>query len=87
MYTEYNDTSNVNEIQKERNDFLNRLSKIKSNMNSENTLILSVLGESPYAEMVGVINIPYCQNPELYNNQGCIWYPGAYLPLKQPSSL
>lgn len=36
--------------------------------------------------MVGDVNIPYCQNPELYNKKGCIWYSGAYLS-KQPDSL
>lgn len=36
--------------------------------------------------MVGDVNIPFCQNPELYNKKGCIWYSGAYLS-KQPDTL
>ncbi len=35
-------------------------------MNAKNTLILSVVGESPYAEFTGDVNIPYCQNSTEY---------------------
>jgi hypothetical protein len=31
-------------------------------MNSKNTIILAVVGESPYAEFAGDVGIPYCQN-------------------------
>jgi len=56
-------------------------------MNSKNTLILSVVGESPYAEMVGDINIPYCQNHSMYQGDGCIWWPSTYSPPIQSKTL
>ena len=31
-------------------------------MNAKNTLILAVMGESPFAEFAGDVGIPYCQN-------------------------
>jgi beta-glucosidase len=56
-------------------------------MTSKNTLILSVVGESPYAEMVGDVNIPYCQNQSVFGGDGCIWWPSTYSPDIQPHTL
>jgi beta-glucosidase len=56
-------------------------------MTAKNTLIISVVGESPYAEMVGDVNIPYCQNQSVFSGDGCIWWPSTYSPDNQPKSL
>ena len=45
-------------------------------MNSENTLILATVGESPYAEMTGDVGIPYCQGED---HDGCLYFPNAYI--------
>ena len=47
-------------------------------MNSSNTVILSVLGEMPFAEMKGDVGVPYCTNKPLYY-VGCL-YGNAYNP-------
>ena len=41
-------------------------------MNSKNTLILAAVGESPYAEMIGDVGIPYCQNMTVLGKEGCL---------------
>jgi hypothetical protein len=41
-------------------------------MNSRNTIIIGAFGEFPYAESVGDINIPYCQES---GNQACLYNP------------
>ena len=55
-------------------------------MTSKNTIIVGVLGESPYAESAGDVNIPYCHG--IFGSDGCR-YDGSnpYLPEKQRSSL
>lgn len=42
-------------------------------MNSKNTLILSVVGESPYAEFNGDVGIPYCMNETVLPKDGCMY--------------
>ena len=56
-------------------------------MNAKNTLIISVVGESPYAEMVGDVNIPYCQNQSIFAGDGCLWWQNSYSPNLQPKTL
>jgi len=56
-------------------------------MTSKNTLIISVVGESPYAEMVGDINNPYCQNKTFFGKAGCIWWASTYSPPMQSNTL
>jgi hypothetical protein len=58
-------------------------------MNYKNTLILGVVGESPYAEFKGDINIPYCQNQTILGGIGCLYdtIGHPYLPPKQKGSL
>lgn len=84
QYTTFTDTT---KIALEREKYLESLKTLRKNMNSKNTLILSVVGESPYAEMVGDINIPYCQNHSMYQGDGCIWWPSTYSPSTQGNSL
>ena len=56
-------------------------------MNSKNTLILGVVGESPFAEFAGDVNIPYCVNDT--GEGGCMYYysGNAYVPDKQRTTL
>lgn len=62
-YTTFTDTT---KISIERTKYLKGLKTLRQKMNAKNTLILSVVGESPYAEFIGDVNIPYCQNPTEY---------------------
>lgn len=58
-------------------------------MNSKNTLILAVMGESPYAEFNGDVGIPYCQNQTIFGGDGCLYDDqiNPYMPDKQKASL
>lgn len=86
VHPEYTTFTDTTKIAIEREKYLESLKTLRKNMNAKNTLILSVVGESPYAEMAGDVNIPYCQNRLLYP-QGCIWWPGTYSPTTQPNDL
>ena len=83
-YTTFTDTT---KIAIEREKYLESLKTLRKNMTAKNTLILSVVGESPYAEMVGDINIPYCQNHSIYGGDGCLWWPSTYSPPIQSKTL
>ncbi len=50
----------MSSVQATRNDFLNNLNQLSSNMTKDNTVIVGVLAENPYAEMVGDVNSVYC---------------------------
>ena len=58
-------------------------------MNSRNTLILSVVGESPYAEFSGDVGIPYCMNDTVISDKGCLYDDNSnpYMPDNQRQSL
>ncbi len=58
-------------------------------MTPANTVILGVLGEPPYAEFKGDINIPYCVNQSVLGGVGCLYdnIGHPYLPTKQRTSL
>lgn len=83
-YTTFTDTLKINI---EREKYLESLRTLRKNMNSKNTLILSVVGENPYAEMVGDINIPYCQNKSIFAGDGCLWWQNTYSPAVQSNTL
>lgn len=42
-------------------------------MNSRNTIILAVEGESPYAEFSGDVGIPYCMKETVISDKGCLF--------------
>ena len=54
-------------------------------MTAKNTVVIGVLGETPYSEMCGDVNIPYCQNKSF--SQGCSYFPNSYLPELQKELL
>jgi beta-glucosidase len=54
-------------------------------MTAKNTLIIGAIGESPFAEMCGDVNIPYCQNSSY--GQGCSYFPNSYTPDNQRNTL
>ncbi len=58
-------------------------------MNSKNTIILAVMGESPYAEYSGDVGIPYCVNASILSGDGCLYQNGInpYMPQKQRANL
>jgi hypothetical protein len=47
------------------------------NYTPENTIIIGVLAESPYAEMAGDINNLYCYPG---SKEGCLYGGNSYLP-------
>src|ERR1700733_13723411 len=76
IYPNYSSFTNEASILSERETFLNQLKNIRNNMTSRNTLIIGVVGEVPYAESAGDINIPYCQNhtgPDDVPAPGCLY--------------
>ena len=58
-------------------------------MNSRNTIILAVAGESPYAEFSGDVGIPYCMKETVISDKGCLFdnSDNPYLGDKQRESL
>lgn len=65
---------------------MSRLNELR--VNSQNTLIVGTLAESPYAEFMGDINNSYCKDTIL-PVEGCLYNSHAdpYMPLQQKSSL
>jgi len=65
---------------------LSDLKTKRKDMNSRNTLVIGTLGEFPYAESDGDINIPYCKEQD---NPGCTYYTGQnpYAPMEQLKTL
>lgn len=61
LYPNYSSVTNEISINSDRNSYINTLKNLTRNMNSRNTLIVGVVGEVPYAESAGDVNIPYCQ--------------------------
>lgn len=57
-------------------------------MHANNTVILGVLGESPYAETSGDVGIPYCKG-SILSQDGCLYNPdlNPYLPQNQRTLL
>lgn len=55
-------------------------------MNPTNTLILGVVGESPYAEFSGDAGVPYCEQE---GAEGCLYTSifNPYLPTKEKTNL
>ena len=42
-------------------------------MNADNTLILAVVGEPPFAEFAGDVGIPYCKKDGDLSGEGCMF--------------
>ena len=76
----YPDTKDLTSVSKIRVEFLKNLSGRKD-LNSGNTVIVGVLGESPYAEFMGDINNKYCYNTVKFV-EGCLYnfHINDYLP-------
>jgi len=59
-------------------------------MDATNTLIIGVISENPYAEWMGDINNPFCQDPNAYDEYGCMYinsWLNPYLPDTQPNNI
>ena len=88
VYPNYTTFQEQTRVDIEREQFLNELKTLKKNMHANNTIILGVLGESPYAETSGDVGIPYCKNTVL-SGDGCLYNPdlNPYLPQNQRTLL
>ena len=84
FHTTYSDPTDMNEVETKRNDLLNTIGQNRHLMNADNTVIIGVLAESPYAEMMGDINNPMCAR-----GFGCLYsiLQNAYMPDTQRSTL
>jgi len=89
VYPEYSSHTETVKIDVEREEFLNKLKTLRKKMNSKNTVIIGVLGESPYAEFAGDVNIPYCNKETVLGKEGCLYddMDNAYLPDNQRTTL
>lgn len=73
----------------EQEQFLTELKNQLPDMNGENTVIIATLAETPSAEFMGDINIPYCANNSSDATQGCLYnqHLNQYTPDQQDSTL
>ena len=87
FYNEYKDPSDRKEIEKTRALNLENISNT-NDMTAENTLILGILAESPYAEFMGDINNPFCRN-HTFIREGCLFnlHLNAYIRGQQKYNL
>lgn len=60
LYANYTNTTNMTQVSLDRSVFLKRLANLTSDMNANNTVIIQVAAEVPYAEFGGDINCKYC---------------------------
>lgn len=88
FYNEYPNATDTDEIESIRAEQLANITAL-TDMSAANTLIIGVVSESPYAESMGDINNPFCQNPSAYDENGCDYVAGEnpYMPVKQSNSL
>jgi beta-glucosidase len=89
VFPNYTTLEDQTRVDLEREQFLNNeLKNFKKNMHANNTIIIGVLGESPYAEVMGDVAIPYCKGGVL-GGDGCLYNPdlNPYLPPNQRTSL
>jgi len=89
VYSNYTTFEEQTRVDIEREQFLNNeLKGLKKNMHANNTIIIGVLGESPYAEVMGDVAIPYCKG-SILGGDGCLYDPdlNPYLPQNQRTSL
>jgi beta-glucosidase len=76
IYNNYGSTNTTNEskINEIRSNTIQKIGKLKD-MTKDNTIVIGVIAESPYAEMCGDIANPFCEDESAYNEDGCM-YPG-----------
>jgi beta-glucosidase len=88
LYPHYTSFTDPALIVKESEDFFEMLKKIPD-FSPENTLLITTLAESPYAEFMGDVNISYCQNNDSDCRNGCMYnlHQNAYTPKQQQESL
>jgi len=78
----------MDQINRDRAEFNNYLDTILQDMNSQNTVIIGTLGESPYAEFMGDINNEYCKGTTKFV-EGCLYnmHINEYSPEQQKLDL
>jgi hypothetical protein len=77
----YDDLSDPKHVQEKRDELLASLKQMLPGMTKDNTVILGVLAESPYAEFMGDINSVYCKETTEFV-EGCLYNSHAndYMP-------
>jgi len=73
VYPNYTTLEEQTRVDIEREQFLNELKTLRKSMNANNTIILGVIGESPFAEVAGDVGIPYCKNTSVLGGDGCLY--------------
>ncbi|MEE4248743.1 MAG: hypothetical protein V2I33_25475 [Kangiellaceae bacterium] len=77
LYNVYTNTTDAKKVAAARKTLLDKIDGI-NDMTAENTLIIGVVSENPYAEWMGDVNNPFCQDFDAYNENGCM-YLGSWL--------
>ena len=90
LFPQYTSTTDLVEIDAVRKEFLDSLSEL--DLTRENTVIVAVLSEVPYAEFMGDINNPACKNNIEDFMNGCLYNLekfklNTYLPRQQIDTL
>ena len=89
-YPQYSSSTDMAAIDAQRTEFLAALAQ--ANLTSENTVIIAVLSELPYAEFMGDINNPACLDTIVDFMDGCLYNLqqfklNTYLPRQQSVTL
>jgi beta-glucosidase len=71
LFPQYADPTNANAVNQARSDFIQKLNSL-TDMTSENTIVINILAESPYAEFMGDINNPFCYGTTDFI-EGCLY--------------
>ena len=84
LYPTYDNAESQESVEKGHTDFITKLQGLKDQMTAANTVVMGVLAESPYAEMMGDIANPMCKGGE-----GCMYWGGGnpYMPDAQRQTL
>ncbi|MCI0454159.1 MAG: glycoside hydrolase family 3 C-terminal domain-containing protein [Candidatus Dadabacteria bacterium] len=90
LFPQYTSSTDLVDIATVREEFLNFLSEL--GLTGENTVIIGVLSEVPYAEFMGDINNPACKNNIDDFTNGCLYNLiqfklNTYLPRQQIDTL
>lgn len=88
IYPVYTSMTDVRSIQFTRTVFLRELKQKYPDMDAENTVIVGVLAEPPYAEFMGDVGSPFCTDAKDADH-GCLYnyHLNPYLPLQERKDL
>lgn len=83
LFPDYKDTTDMAQVQLDREEFFLALRDYQNVMTAENTIIIGALSESPYAEFMGDVNTKYCRGTTEFVD-GCLYnlHASVYQPLQ-----